>query len=192
MILPLLALSFAISICLAQSTSSCPTIGNADVTPGALTAFPDQDPHFVYSRDNCTSTSQKTISKSWTRSCSTAIDSLCGNTNPNSAPVGHWTWAWFSDAGSACQVGLWQPEPSQPSSPVGISEDCCRKSFSALVMRVDGLLQAGGNVEDAPNRGSANIAKGGYPFAKATYDSGQALTDGVQVAQGYPSFILQG
>lgn len=194
MTLSTLLFFLAIGHAFAQSTPTCPAI-SIGAARGAFAAFPDRDPNFLYSRDNCSSTSQKIISDYWTSSCQIAIQNVCSSTSPNSANVGSWNWAWSNDRGQTCQVSIWQPEAPQSTSsvksPVGITTDCCVSTFQALVNTTASQISDNGGALP-PNRGSINIAQEGYPFALATVDGTQTLTDGVQVTQGYPSFVIQG
>lgn len=192
MIIPTLLLSLAIGRALSQTTPTCPSITNNAVR-GAFNAFADHDPHFVYDRSNCSSTSQRVINQQWENDCEYAVKGLCNSTSPNSAVINRWTWATYNNgSGAGCQVGMWQPEPSSTERfPVGITSECCLSAFQTMLGRL-GSEDASDDLWKRSNRRSVNIAEGGYPFAQTTYDTSQVFANGVQVTPGYPSFIVQG
>lgn len=165
-------------------------------TPGVYNVVPDVDPNFVYYPENCTSTAQKIIPTGWGKTdCSAAIDAVCGTTSVNSAVVGSWTWAWHTTLGTTCQAGLYQAMDAGANDGLGLlDEQCCRVKFRAMLNILEVPTSPSQKVDAVSyNRLSMNIAPGGFPFTRAQSSSGNLVNaDGMQVAAGYPSFILQG
>ncbi|KAL8823681.1 MAG: hypothetical protein Q9191_005639 [Dirinaria sp. TL-2023a] len=174
--------------------SACPAAFEVETTNnilGSLSTCIDNDPNFVYTPENCTSTSQKFIDSGWlSLNCRAAFDGLCGQTSANSAVEGQWTWSWMQDQGSACQAGLYQAADQSES----ISEDCCRRNFEIMLKAVTPAnIQAGVVPDDAFNRVSVNIQPGGFPHTTVLFDGHlQGATNGVSVDGRSPSYILQG
>ena len=179
---------------------SCTSISYQN-TRGASFAFTDRDPNFTYINQNCTSTSQKIIPGSWTSACDDAIRMVCG-ASPSISNINNWSWAWFNRNGATCQVGLFQPVAPQSLSssnvivPEGTPPDCCIASFQFVLNTTSRALletaRTGTSSDTWPNRGSINIAEGGYPYAITQSDKSQVLNNGAQVEAGRPSFIIQG
>ena len=184
-----------IATALAQNnTNACPHSGfEVQVhlgLPSPLVTYLDNDQHYVYSRQNCSNTFQKIISPSWMQSCTRAITAICSlASSETTAAVGVWDWAWNSQSGPTCQVGLFQ---SATTLKLGgpLSEACCTRNFNAMLQAIP-LSQP-----KTPNRVSVNVAKNGFPggfFTGTTVDHG--LTGsfyGQSVNGGLPSYILQG
>ena len=165
-------------------------------TPGAYSIFYDNDPNFVYTNDNCTSTDQKVIAVSWyVIDCGPAIEAACGSTSTYSAVAGSWTFGWHQTGGSACQAALYSPVKIDSAGGAGfLDSECCVKNFEAAVQALQTHHpQSPGHDYSAPNRASINIATSGFPFTRSLYDGSlQNEATGVQVDATLPSYILQG
>ena len=190
-------LTFVLSLAFAQAPrestpapASCNDTLQASQDPGVYNIVYDSELRFVYNSSSCTSTDQKIIALSWaSQDCSHAIDALCGSASANNAVTGNWIWAFHTQNGGTCQAGLYQALGAGQSDVGFLGTDCCRQNFRAMLS----LLTEQELDINQGNRLSVNLALGGFPHTETQYANGLTVQeDGMQMAVGYPSYILQG
>ncbi|KAL6715400.1 hypothetical protein ACLMJK_006361 [Lecanora helva] len=87
---------------LAATTSQlCSTRIQTSTTPAGYSIYYDNDPTFVYTDENCTSTDQKLINPAWYLGiCTPAISAACASTSNDSAITDNWTFGWYEEGDS--------------------------------------------------------------------------------------------
>ena len=189
---------FALPLAFAQGSMNgadeCPAL-QASTMPGTYNIVLDSDPSFVYHPDNCTSTNQRFIQRTWEQDCGPAIEAICGtssSSNTTIARAGTWTWAFHNEGGSTCQVGLYQEVTDRTKLGGSLERECCINHFRAVAASFP-FNPADPLIHPTFNRLSVNIAAGDFPRTQSSFPNGlSAESSGGQAGIGYPSYILQG